>query len=81
MARSVRYYVDKLGLINADWGSDEFTCVTRDNASIYLSLHDQKQPGTWVWVGVEDVAALYEEYEASGAIIFHPPRTTLGCMK
>ncbi|MGH9867014.1 MAG: VOC family protein [Candidatus Polarisedimenticolia bacterium] len=30
-------------------------------------------PGTWVWVGVEDVATLYEEYRASGAKIRLPP--------
>jgi predicted lactoylglutathione lyase len=73
MARSVRYYVETLGFTNATWGGEDFTCVTRDGASIYLSLQDQGQPGTWVWVGVEDVAALYEEYKASGAIIRHPP--------
>lgn len=73
MGRSVRYYVETLGFTNASWGSDDFTCVSRDNASIYLSLRDQGQPGTWVWVGVEDVAALHEEYKISGALIHHPP--------
>ena len=32
----VRYYVDVLGFTNAEWGSRDFTCVTRDGASIYL---------------------------------------------
>jgi hypothetical protein len=49
MARSLRYYyVDVLGFSNAEWGGDDFTCVTRDGASIYLSEGDQGQPGTWV---------------------------------
>jgi predicted enzyme related to lactoylglutathione lyase len=74
MSRSVRYYVEVLGFTNAEWGSDEFTSVNRDSAGIYLSLGDQGQPGTWVWIGVEDVEALYEEYKASGAAIRHPPR-------
>jgi uncharacterized glyoxalase superfamily protein PhnB len=69
----MRYYVDVLGFSNADWGGDDFTLVTRDNAGIYLSQGDQGQPGTWVWVGVDDVEALYEEYKASNAIILHPP--------
>ncbi len=62
MSISVRYYVDVLGFENADWGSSEFTCVTRDNASIYFSQGDQGGPGTWVWIGVEDVDMLYAEY-------------------
>jgi catechol 2,3-dioxygenase-like lactoylglutathione lyase family enzyme len=41
MARSVRYYVDVLGFANASWGGDDFTCVTRDGAGIYLSEGDQ----------------------------------------
>lgn len=73
MARSVRYYVDVLGFTNADWGGDDFTCVTRDDAGIYLAEGDQGQPGTWAWIGVEDVGALYEEYKATGARILHAP--------
>jgi hypothetical protein len=73
MARSVRYYVDVLGFANAEWGNEEFTSVTRDQAGIYLCRGGQGQPGTWAWIGVEDVAALYEEYKASGARIVHAP--------
>ena len=75
MTRSLRYYVDVLGFCNAEWGGDDFTCVTRDGASIYLSEGDQGQPGTWVWIGVEDVDALHEEYKRMGATILHEPRT------
>lgn len=73
LARSLKYYVDVLGFTNAAWGGDDFTCVSRDDASIYLSQGDQGQPGTWVWVGVEDVEALHQEYLANGAAILHPP--------
>jgi predicted enzyme related to lactoylglutathione lyase len=74
MARSVRYYVEVLGFANAEWGGDDFTLVTRDGAGIYLCEGDQGNPGTWVWVGVEDVAALHREYSASGASIVEHPR-------
>jgi catechol 2,3-dioxygenase-like lactoylglutathione lyase family enzyme len=74
MARSLRYYVDVLGFTNAEWGGDDFTCVSRDDASIYLPHGDQGGPGTWVWVGVDDVESLYREYLASGATIGHPPQ-------
>ena len=73
MARSVRYYVDVLGFTNADWGGDDFTCVTRDGAGIYLAQGDQGQPGTWVWIGVEDVGPLYEEYRLKGANVLQAP--------
>jgi uncharacterized glyoxalase superfamily protein PhnB len=39
-----------------------------------ISARGQGQPGTWVWIGVEDVEALYQEYQASGARIRHPPQ-------
>ncbi len=74
MPASVQYYVEKLGFLNADWGNDDFTAVTRDGACIYLCRGSQGKLGTWAWVGVEDVAVLYEEYSASGARIHHPPR-------
>jgi len=73
MAPSVRYYVEVLGFSKAAWGSDDFTCVTRDAASLYLCRGGQGAPGTWVWIGVEDVVVLYEEFKASGATIVHPP--------
>jgi predicted enzyme related to lactoylglutathione lyase len=73
MSVSLQYYLDVLGFQNADWGNDDFTCVSRDAAAIYLCRGGQGQAGTWVWIGVGDVAALYEEYKASGARIRRPP--------
>jgi predicted enzyme related to lactoylglutathione lyase len=73
MAASVRYYVDVLGFRNAEWANEWFTNVSRDAAGIYLCQGAQGHPGTWVWIGVEDVAALYLEYQASGARIYQPP--------
>lgn len=73
MARSIRYYVDVLGFTNEEWSGDEFACVTRDGASIYLSLGDQGHPGTWVWLGVEDAEDLHRELHARGASIVQPP--------
>ena len=73
MSRSLRYYVDVLGFVNADWGGDDFTRVSRDNAGIYLCEGDQGHAGTWAWIGVDDVASLYEEYRENGATILHEP--------
>jgi len=74
LTATVLYYTDVLGFRNAEWGNDSFTCVSRDGASIYLCQGGQGQPGTWVWVGVEDVSLLYDEYKAKGAHIRMTPR-------
>jgi predicted enzyme related to lactoylglutathione lyase len=73
LQRTLRYYVDVLGFTNAEWGGDDFTCVGRDGAGIYLCEGDQGQAGTWVWIGVSDVETLHEEYREKGATILHPP--------
>jgi predicted lactoylglutathione lyase len=74
MKQSVRYYIEALGFHNADWGTDDFTCVNRDRAGIYLCRGSQGCAGTWAWIGVEDVQALYEEYQKSAARIRQAPR-------
>ena len=74
LTATVRYYTDILGFKNAEWGNDSFTCVSRDRASIYICQGSQGQPGTWAWVGVEDVSLLYEEYKQNGARIRMTPR-------
>ena len=74
LGASVRYYTETLGFVNAEWAMEDFTLVSRDEAGIYLCEGHQGQPGTWVWVGVEDAMALYHEYVASGANIRQPPR-------
>ena len=45
MAAAVRYYVDVLGFTPAPWGSDSFTCVSRDGACIYLCQGGQGHAG------------------------------------
>jgi uncharacterized glyoxalase superfamily protein PhnB len=69
MAVSLAYYQHVLGFRNAPWGGESFTSVNRDGAGIYLCQGGQGGPRTWVWVGVEDVALLYSEYQATGARI------------
>jgi catechol 2,3-dioxygenase-like lactoylglutathione lyase family enzyme len=73
MEASLRFYVDVLGFRNADWGSHDFTCVSRDDAVIYLCRGDQGRGGAWVWVGVEDAEKLHEELKARGVAIRMPP--------
>jgi predicted enzyme related to lactoylglutathione lyase len=73
MEASLRFYVDILGFTNAHWGNDEFTSVSRDGTGIYLCKSSQGQGRAWIWVGVEDVEKLHEEYKARGVTIRLPP--------
>jgi predicted enzyme related to lactoylglutathione lyase len=70
---SLGFYVDLLGFENADWGNGEFTHISRDRTGIYLCRGGQGQPGAWIWIGVDDVKALHEEYKERGVTIIHPP--------
>ena len=71
---SVRYYVDVLGFERADWELDSFTYVALNGCGIYLCEGAQGHPGTWVWIGVEDVRALHAMYERRGAVIRQEPK-------
>jgi predicted enzyme related to lactoylglutathione lyase len=73
MAAALRFYVDILGFQNAEWGTDDFTSINRDSQGIYLCRGGQGQGRAWVWIGVEDVEPLYEEYKARGVKILLPP--------
>jgi catechol 2,3-dioxygenase-like lactoylglutathione lyase family enzyme len=69
---SLDYYVTNLGF-KIDWTTALFASVSRGRTHIFLSQGDQGHPGSWVWIGVEDAATLFEEYRGSGAKIRHPP--------
>jgi len=69
---SIAYYVEKLGF-HLNWKYPYFADVARDKCSIFLSKGDQGHFGSWIWIGVEDCAALREEYRRSGAKIRHEP--------
>jgi uncharacterized glyoxalase superfamily protein PhnB len=69
---SIEYYVRMLGF-KVDWQGPYFASVTRGKCHIFLSQGDQGHSGGWVWIGVEDADALFEEYRRTGAKIRHPP--------
>ncbi len=74
MAVSRNFYINILGFREAEWGSDNFTCVNRDKAALYLCKGEQGNAGTWVWIGFEgDIFSLYNELKSKGATIRQPP--------
>src|ERR1700687_5053622 len=70
---STQYYVDVLGF-KVDWrASVGMASVSRDRCRIFLVEGDQGHPGAWLWVGVTDAAALFDEYSATRARIRQAP--------
>lgn len=74
MKTALEFYVGRLGFQNATWGGEDFTSVNRDQAGIYLCRGDQGAGRAWIWVGVEDVTKLREEFAARGVRIRMEPR-------
>jgi catechol 2,3-dioxygenase-like lactoylglutathione lyase family enzyme len=65
---SLHYYVQVLGF-RVDWGDQDgsdMASVSRDGHAIMLCQGAQGQPGTWIWIGVEDIDPLYVEYRGRG---------------
>jgi predicted lactoylglutathione lyase len=70
---SRHYYTRTLGF-SLDWDADTMISVSRDGQSIMLCERAQGQPGTWLWIGVEDADSLFGELVAKGARIRSPPQ-------
>jgi predicted lactoylglutathione lyase len=70
---SRRYYIQKLGFA-LDWAVDGMISVSRDHKSIMLCERQQGQPGTWLWIGVDDADVLFAEFSAKAAHIRSPPQ-------
>jgi len=75
LAASIEYYENVLGFERGEWVTDDslFGYVERDGFGIYLSQEGQGHPGTWLWIGLEALDPLYEEFQATGANIVMEP--------
>jgi predicted enzyme related to lactoylglutathione lyase len=70
---SIDYYVTELGF-KLDWQEPGIMAsVSRDRCNLMRCEGDQGNPGSWVWIGVGDVEALFTEYRTKGAKVRHPP--------
>lgn len=70
---SIVYYLNALGFELRWRANPGFACVAREKCSIFLTDDNQSQPRMWVWIGVEDVRALHDQYVKSGGKIRNPP--------
>jgi catechol 2,3-dioxygenase-like lactoylglutathione lyase family enzyme len=75
LSASLRYYREILGF-QVDWtdpeGSD-MASVSRGGHAIMLCQNAQGQPGTWLWIGVEDIEPLFAEYQRKGVEFLQEP--------
>lgn len=70
---SIDFYTQVLGF-SVDWGSDGIVAsVSRDGCPLMLCQGDQGHAGTWVWIGVDDAQAQYDEFMDKGATFRIPP--------
>jgi uncharacterized glyoxalase superfamily protein PhnB len=75
LVAAIDYYVRALGF-RVEWGSDKgssLASVSRGDCRLFLAVGDQGHPGSWVWVGVSDVDALYDELLDRGTRLRQPP--------
>lgn len=72
VSQSVDYYVQKLGF-QINFQTPDFASVSRDRCCLFLCQGDQGHPGSWVWIGVQDVDALFDEYRKAGVRVRNPP--------
>ncbi|MGQ0533426.1 MAG: VOC family protein, partial [Caulobacteraceae bacterium] len=57
-----------------DFDAPSMAQVSRDGGAIMLCDRHQGEPGTWVWIGVENADSLHAEFVARGAVIRDPPQ-------
>jgi len=73
LAASVAFYEKVLGFRLDFSDPGIFASVSRGHCTVFLCEGDQGHPGTWLYVGVGDVEALFEEFRGKGATIRQPP--------
>jgi catechol 2,3-dioxygenase-like lactoylglutathione lyase family enzyme len=75
LVTSLRFYVQVLGF-QVEWGGhdgSEMASVARSGHAIMLCQGAQGQPGTWIWLGVDDIDPLFAEYRSRGAQFLQVP--------
>jgi len=74
LSASIDHYVHVLGF-KLDWLVEEsgFGSVSRGLCHLFLCEGDQGNVGAWVWIGVENVETVFDEYRQAGARLRHPP--------
>ncbi len=75
VSKSIVFYTDKLGF-DEKWEWDDpptFGGVSKGEVEIFFSEKGQGNPGTWLFIVVDDVDEYYEGIKTNGAKIVAPP--------
>ncbi|WP_263418081.1 VOC family protein [Terriglobus albidus] len=73
VSRSVAYYEQSLGF-NLQWNIDsQSALVTRGDCTLLLATAMHNSSPSRVWIEVDDVQDLFEEFLIAGAVIVGPP--------
>jgi uncharacterized glyoxalase superfamily protein PhnB len=75
LARSLAYYVDRLGF-QKQWEHGDpptFAAIRRDQVEIFLSQEDSERLRGSLSIFVQDVDGLYDDYRLTEATILRPP--------
>ena len=75
VAKSLTFYIDKLGF-GEKWEWDNpptFGGVCHGDVEIFFSEKGHGNPGTWVFIVVENVDEYYESIKLKGVNIIAPP--------
>ncbi len=73
LSASISYYVDVLGF-ELYVETATLGIVQRDGHQIHLSKCEEAGRSQQIWIGVQDVAVLYEQYRGTDAVICEEPR-------
>jgi len=73
VSRSIAYYQESLGF-NLQWNAgSKSALVTRGNSTLLLAATLHSSSPAQVWIEVDDVHHLFEEFLIAGAVIISPP--------
>lgn len=74
-SEAIRYYTEKLLFRKLwDWGSPpSFGAIGLGKVEIFLCLEGQGQPGSWLWIALDDVDDYFTRIAKLGADIVEPP--------
>lgn len=76
VAKSLNYYMETLGFEEKwEWENPPtFGGVRKGEVQIFFCEKGQGNPGTWIFVFVDDVNEYYETIKGKGAKILSPPQ-------
>lgn len=76
LAESIKFYTELLGF-KVDWGEDGGICgISRDNKGVMLTTLEGQGPSI-LWLGVDDIAPIYEHLKAHGVPCVLEPRNMM----